>query len=387
MQMEDLSIENEENKELVFDEGVEEDCNRFDLCIVGRFLTEKNINGRAMRTKLADLWKPAMGINIKDLKPGISLFQFYHRDDMNWVLSNRPWMFDGALPVMNIVRMGEDAVQVSLNEVDFWIHIHELLVGYMTEMVGKQLGTFFGTFLQYDAKNNSSIWREFMRLRIRVDVCRPLKRKKKIVKKDKTEIVVNCKYEKLGDFCFICGLFSHTERFCKKKVEITDGDITKEWGHWLHAQPRKIAGGSKSKWLREEGDGDWGRRKRMDNYNTENQGFQKTDWSRSPIDLHDQRNKGNNSAKNQGYSGEYGSNVTAKAGNSNSSNTNGLDADELYGLNLEERKRQRKEAQYTVLQTQQTDTTIKEPTLSNGDCAGTFPILMTKLATQASQQQ
>lgn len=55
MQMEDLNIENEENEKLVFDEGVEEDCNKFELCIVGRFLMEKNINGRAMRTKLADL--------------------------------------------------------------------------------------------------------------------------------------------------------------------------------------------------------------------------------------------------------------------------------------------------------------------------------------------
>lgn len=58
---------------------------------MGRFLTEKNINVRAMRMKLADLWKPAMGVNIRDLKPGIFLFQFYHKDDMNWVLSNGPW--------------------------------------------------------------------------------------------------------------------------------------------------------------------------------------------------------------------------------------------------------------------------------------------------------
>ena len=100
----------------------------------------------------------------------------------------------------------------------------------MTEMVGKQLGNFFGTFVSYDAKNNSSIWREFMRLRIKVDVRKPLKRRKKIVKKDKSEIMVTCKYEKLGDFCFICGLLSHTERFCKKKLETNEDEITKDRG-------------------------------------------------------------------------------------------------------------------------------------------------------------
>lgn len=59
---------------------------------------------------------------------------------------------------------------MQLYEVDFWVQIHDLPVGYMTEMVGRQLGNFFGLFLEYDAKNNSSIWRGYMRLRIRIDV-------------------------------------------------------------------------------------------------------------------------------------------------------------------------------------------------------------------------
>lgn len=100
----------------------------------------------------------------------------------------------------------------------------------MTKMVGKQLGNFFGTFLQYDSKNNSNIWREYMRIRVRLDVRNPLKRKKNIVKKDKSEVVATCKYEKLGDFCFISGLLSHTERFYKKKFEAGNDSLAKERG-------------------------------------------------------------------------------------------------------------------------------------------------------------
>lgn len=82
MQLADVDIENEKNEEFVFDEGVEEKVNRFELCLVGRFLTEKNINGRVIKAKMADIWRPAMGITIKDLKLGLFLFQFYHADDM-----------------------------------------------------------------------------------------------------------------------------------------------------------------------------------------------------------------------------------------------------------------------------------------------------------------
>lgn len=80
------------------------------------------------------------------------------------------WTVDSSLLVLNIIKAEEDPTKVPLVEADFWIHIHDLPVGYMTEVVEKQLGNFFGTFLQYDTKNNTSIWRESMRIRIRVDV-------------------------------------------------------------------------------------------------------------------------------------------------------------------------------------------------------------------------
>lgn len=44
-----------------------------------------------------------------------------------------------------------------------------------------------------------------MRIRIMVDVRFLLKRKKKVSRKNKMDFVVNCKYGKLGNFCFLCG--------------------------------------------------------------------------------------------------------------------------------------------------------------------------------------
>lgn len=112
--MADLDIDNEENEELVFEEGVEDEVNRFELCLVGRFLTEKGVNTRAMRSKMADIWKPAMGVNIKELKAGVFLFQFYHSDDLQWVYKGGPWSFDNAILVLNTVGVGEDPSNVLL---------------------------------------------------------------------------------------------------------------------------------------------------------------------------------------------------------------------------------------------------------------------------------
>lgn len=237
-QVASLDIDNEENEELCFDGEGEEESNKFKMCLVGKFLTEKNINIRVMKTKMADVCRPTLGINIKEQKAGVFLFQFYHKDDMQWVQNGGPWSFDNALFLLNTIAAGEDRLMVPLVGVNFWIQIYDLPTGFVSENVGKQLGNFLGTFLAYDANNNTSIWRKCMRLRIQVDVRKPLKRKKKISRKNGMELFVQCKYERPGDFCFMCGLLSHTERFCRKKLDPNVLELSKEWGAWLRT-PRQ----------------------------------------------------------------------------------------------------------------------------------------------------
>lgn len=172
-----------------------------------------------------------MGISVKELDQGVFLFQFFHKEDLNWVLKGGPWMFDNAMLILEMVDAGEDPLKIPLWHLKIWIQLYDLPMGLMTEVVGQQLGNFFGEFLEYDPKNNTSIWRECMRVRINVDVRKSLRRKKKIVKKDGTEIIVNCKYERLGDFFFSCGMVTHTERFCRRFIDKRGEGGEKSGGH------------------------------------------------------------------------------------------------------------------------------------------------------------
>lgn len=103
----------------------------------------------------------------------------------------------------------------------------------MTETVGKQIENFFGEFVLYDHKNDTSIWRECMRLKIKLDVRKPLKRKKKITRRNGSEFIVHCKYERLEEFCFVCGMVTHTYRFRGRFLDSRGNDNSKEWGNWL----------------------------------------------------------------------------------------------------------------------------------------------------------
>lgn len=130
---------------------------------------------------------------------------------MMWVCEGGPWSFDNAMLSVSRIPASEEPLKVPLWHLEMWVQIHDLPKGFMSELVEKQLGDFYGEFMQYDAKNNSSIWMKYMRIKIKLDVRKPLKRKKKIKRKDGSETQSFCKYERLGDFCFVCGLVSHTD--------------------------------------------------------------------------------------------------------------------------------------------------------------------------------
>lgn len=340
-QMAALNIEDEENESLIFEGDVEENVNKYDLCLVGRFLTEKTLNVRAMKSKMADIWKPTMGINIRELEPGIFLFQFYHKEDMQWVYNGGPWSFDNVMLALSSIPNGEDPVKVPLWHFSLWIQIYDLPSGFMNENVGRQLGNFFGEFLQYDEKNDASIWREFMRLKIRIDVRKPLKRKKKITKKNKSEVVVSCKYERLGEFCFSCGLVTHTERFCRRYIDKRAEEGAKEWGNWLKAPPRRMAGTVKSKWLREEDDDSWESRVGRENSKANFQDNPNSNSELASNEGRDNRELIIISAVNKNSSSRKAVSTNFAGGTSFSNPLYGPEDEEMSGLQAEERKRKR----------------------------------------------
>lgn len=47
---------------------IEEEVNKYELCLVGKFLTERNINIKVMKTEMVDIQNPTTGIIIKELE-------------------------------------------------------------------------------------------------------------------------------------------------------------------------------------------------------------------------------------------------------------------------------------------------------------------------------
>ena len=162
-----------------------------------------------------------------------------------------PWTFDNFHLVLHHYKPGDIPATIPLNHFAIRVQVHELPVGCMSERVGIQLGNAIGEFVSYDHVNNSGFWKSYMRIMVRLDVRLPLLRWKKIRKADAGLVIVRFQYERLGVFCYLCGLIGHTDVFCPRLFHEPEQEVKPEWGAWLKALVRRNAQ-VVDKWLRDE---------------------------------------------------------------------------------------------------------------------------------------
>lgn len=243
-----LSIEDEEDGGIV---GVEEGQERTDnFILVEKFLIEKNINFQAMQNVLASLWRSKEGMEVHDIGGYIYSFVFYHIMDLCKVIEGGPWSFEQTMLVYHRMQDTKDVHEVFLNEVDVWVQVHDIPRGLISETVLKSIGSFIGTYVKSDPASFDGPWKSFVRVRVTLNIHKPLKRRMKIKREGGNSSWVNFKYERIGNFCFVCGIIRHTERECNIVYENPDKEVERVYGVWLRAPGRGGKQNVGARWLR-----------------------------------------------------------------------------------------------------------------------------------------
>ncbi|GAU43270.1 hypothetical protein TSUD_36200 [Trifolium subterraneum] len=249
---ESLNLDEEEELNLVVGEDTEEQHD-LNLCLVGRFVHDRPIRFNSMKACLVDVWRPVKGMTVKEATQGLYLFKFFHPLDVEEVFKGGPWNFDNFTLIIDRLKIGVALQDIPLFHVNFWVQIHDVPIGMMLETVGRGLANYIGEFVEYDKNNNTSFWRKYMRVKVRVDVRSPLKIEKKIKLNGGKGGVVKFKYEKLGLFCFVCGRLGHAENKCEVKYAMERDDGRRSWSNEIKAEVRRPGGRVGSRWLHEEG--------------------------------------------------------------------------------------------------------------------------------------
>lgn len=218
-----------------------------------------------MQERLSKLWRPGQGVTIEQVEDNKFIFQFYHQWDMERILQEGSWTFDGFLLVLRKVNIGEAIADTVLDEVKIWAQVFNIPFGFMHEDLTYLVGCHMGRYVSYDINNYYRPWRMYMRIRVALNVNEPLKTCMVFEKEDGNDVNLSFKNEKLGVFCYCCGILGHTDNFCPKRFEPDFVEGVKGWGKFLLPGNPNIGGViTVNKWTRGgrmagRGGGDGGR--------------------------------------------------------------------------------------------------------------------------------
>ena len=106
-----------------------------------------------MQNTLASIWRPVKGLCIKEIQPNLFLFQFYHKLDIKRVIDNGPWTFNDHMLLVKRLKPGDQPRKIDLFHANFWVQLHDLPVGFMSEFIRKHVGNYICSFLMADPKS------------------------------------------------------------------------------------------------------------------------------------------------------------------------------------------------------------------------------------------
>lgn len=136
---------------------------------------------------------------------------------------------------------------------DWWVQVHDLPPRFFRDSMAVQFGNFIGKYLEYDMKQLTNGYKNYLRICVQIDVRKPLKRRKKVMISDSKFTYAKFKYENLTFFCFLCGCLGHGDNFCSKRLQYGIQEVKIGWDLTLRAQARK-ATTANSIWLKENGE-------------------------------------------------------------------------------------------------------------------------------------
>lgn len=131
---------------------------------------------------MRDAWDLAQEVKIRPLEENLYMLQFSCLGDWERVMQEGPWEHKGKAVVLAHYDGFTRPSTIALNKIDIWMQIHDLPDGYFSKI--KALSTMVGEFIYAEPKS-PDFKGNFCRVRVRIDVTKPLKNVVSLVVKRK----------------------------------------------------------------------------------------------------------------------------------------------------------------------------------------------------------
>ncbi|GMN44875.1 hypothetical protein TIFTF001_014061 [Ficus carica] len=197
------------------DEVIEKGRKEASFGLMGEVLSSKPFNKGSVMSTMIKLWAADGDLSAQVIDRDIFLFSFKKEQDRARVLAMEPWSFNKSLMLLKTVNGDETLRWDSWNLTCFWIRVYNLPYDGMIREIGEKFGNGIGRFLDVITDKNGRCPGMYMRLRVQIDVSRPLRRGAMVqLGSNGAKVWTSFKYERVPDFCFGCGRIGHGRLEC-----------------------------------------------------------------------------------------------------------------------------------------------------------------------------
>lgn len=203
------------------------------LSIIGKFAMKKIISTVDVDKFLKTIWNTSNSMETTLVGENMYLFSFVDIATKERIFNNQPWNFRGAVILMDLPQDHGGPADFNQFMVPFSIQLHGLPYRAMNRQIGNEIGSLIGEVLEVTCNSEGIALGRCLRVRVRLDIRQPLIRWTNI-KVAGVSSKVLLWYEKLTDFCFICGRIDHLTKHCNHSYP---GSLC-HYGPWLRADEK-----------------------------------------------------------------------------------------------------------------------------------------------------